>query len=631
MTQPYTESKFDDSTSHSMDDFNDRMNIAIVGHVDHGKSTIIGRLLADTHSLPQGKLERIKECCMRNSKPFEYSFLLDALKDEQAQGITIDTARVFFKSKKRKYIILDTPGHIEFLRNVVTGASRAEAALLVIDAHDGIQENSKRYCYMVSLLGIKKISILVNKMDLISYSEEKFQAIITEYPKFLDEIQIKPLSFIPVSGKNGDNIATSSNLMPWYKGPSILSQLDLFIGEKLPENQAFRMPVQDVYKFTGNNDNRRIVAGTIPTGTISVGEEIVFYPSGKRSVVQSIEGFNISKRNSISAGYAAGLTLKDHLYIKRGQTAVRADQRPPHLSKTIVVDVFWLGKSHLQYDKDYFIKIGAQKVPFILKKVRRVINASNLGYEEKPQVQRNEVAECVFALKEEIAFDLTHEIQLTSRFVIVDDFEIAGGGIITDYINGNQAKIQQSSPSQSFNWERSKIGNDDRANKYRQKSSLILITGGKESRKNNIAKALEKELFSSGKYVYYMGLGTLLYGLDESVKLNTVNNNDNHIGRLADLANIMLDSGCILIVTASSLNQSDLDLLRNTLIAPEKLISVWIGNVVFTDIKVDYHLFNFQRIKRGVKRLKQILKDRGVLFKPSLSSFFKYQGAENHE
>lgn len=615
MTQPYIEANYNNNTDISEENVSDRMNIAIVGHVDHGKSTIIGRLLADTKSLPQGKLEQVKERCKRNSKPFEYSFLLDALKDEQAQGITIDTARVFFNSEKRKYIILDTPGHIEFLRNVVTGASRAEAALLVIDAHEGIQENSKRYCYMISLLGIKKIAIVVNKMDLIDYSEKKFRSIIQDYSQFLDKIQIKPLSFIPVSGKLGDNIASNSDKIPWYKGPSILSQLDMFVGEKLPEDQDFRMSVQDVFKFTENNDKRRIVAGTIETGTISIGDEIVFHPSGKRSKIQSIEGFNSTTKSTISAGYATGFTLQDHLYIKRGQLMARSDQNQPKVAKLIVVDLFWLGRLPLQYNKTYFIKIGSQKVPFTLQKIRRVIDATNLEFEEKHEIHRNEVAECEFSLKEPIAFDLTHELQLTSRFVIVDDFEIAGGGIISDTVDKISEKSQPTTEKHTFAWERSKIDMNDRAERYNQKSSLILITGGKESRKKDIAKALEKELFSQGKFVYHMGIGHLLYGLDESVKINTRNNNNNHIGRLADLANIMLDSGCILIVTAGSINQSDLELLRNTLIAPEKLISVWIGNVVFTDIKVDYHLFNFQRIKKGVKRLKQILQDKGIIFK----------------
>src|SRR3989344_2988683 len=176
----------------------EQMNVVIVGHVDHGKSTLIGRLLADTGSLPQGKLEAVKENCRRTSKPFEYAFLLDALKDEQSQGITIDTARCFFKSQKRDYIIIDAPGHIEFLKNMITGAARAEAAVLVIDAHEGIKENSKRHGYMMSFLGIKNIAVCINKMDLVKYSKDVFEQIKSEYTKFLKEVNLEAANFIPI-------------------------------------------------------------------------------------------------------------------------------------------------------------------------------------------------------------------------------------------------------------------------------------------------------------------------------------------------------------------------------------------------------------------------------------------------
>jgi bifunctional enzyme CysN/CysC len=184
-------------------DNREQMNIVIAGHVDHGKSTIIGRMLADTKSLPEGKLEQVKENCRLNSKPFEYAFLLDALKDEQSQGITIDAARVFFETKKRHYIIIDAPGHIEFLKNMITGASRAEAALLVIDAAEGVQENSRRHGYMLSMLGIKQVTVLVNKMDLVGYKQDTFESIVNEYTDFLHKINVEPASFIPVSGREG--------------------------------------------------------------------------------------------------------------------------------------------------------------------------------------------------------------------------------------------------------------------------------------------------------------------------------------------------------------------------------------------------------------------------------------------
>ncbi len=243
------------------------LSIVTVGHVDHGKSTVIGRLLADANALPEGKLEMIRENCRRNSKPFEYAFLLDALKNEQAQGITIDTARCFFKSDKRNYIIIDAPGHIEFLKNMVTGASRAEAALLVIDASRGVEENTRRHGYFLSMLGIRQVAVLVNKMDLVGYSERVFTDIRSEYVEFLKKIKIHPESFIPVSGMEGDNVAIRSERMPWYSGPTVLEQMDAFRTVPEPERMPMRLPVQGVYKFTENNDSRRIIAGTMASGS----------------------------------------------------------------------------------------------------------------------------------------------------------------------------------------------------------------------------------------------------------------------------------------------------------------------------------------------------------------------------
>src|SRR4051812_26591487 len=206
----------------------ERLSLVVVGHVDHGKSTIIGRLLADTGSLPDGKLEQIRELCARTARPFEYAFLLDALKDERSQGITIDSARVFFPSAKRTYVIIDAPGHIEFLKNMVSGAARAEAAFLVIDAKEGIQENSRRHGYLMGMLGIRQVAVLINKMDLVGYDERTYQALVTEFSGFLAQAGVTPAGFIPVSGASGDNLTRRSTIMGWYGGPTALEMLDGF-------------------------------------------------------------------------------------------------------------------------------------------------------------------------------------------------------------------------------------------------------------------------------------------------------------------------------------------------------------------------------------------------------------------
>ena len=301
----------------------EHLKVVIVGHVDHGKSTILGRLLADTGSLPEGKLEAVKEACRKNAKPFEYAFLLDALKNEQSQGITIDMARCFFKTEKRNYIIIDAPGHIEFLKNMCTGAAKADTALLVIDANEGIQENSKRHGYMLSMLGVKQIAVLINKIDLVNYDINVYNKIVKDYTQFLNSIGISALNFIPVSGIDGENITVNSKKMKWYTGPTVLSQLDAFTKPELPIQKAFRMPVQDIYKFSENNDDRRIVAGTVEAGSVKVGDRVVFLPSEKESAIRNIEGFNVSHLTEAKVPFASAVTLTKQIYIKPGEIMCR--------------------------------------------------------------------------------------------------------------------------------------------------------------------------------------------------------------------------------------------------------------------------------------------------------------------
>ena len=566
------------------------LNLVIAGHVDHGKSTIIGRMLADTDSLPEGKLEQVKETCRKNSKPFEYAFLLDALKDEQAQGITIDSARVFFQTDFRQYIILDAPGHIEFLKNMVTGAARAEAALLVIDASEGVRENSRRHGYMLSMLGIKQIAVVVNKMDLVDYDEDTYNQIVAEYTDFLAELGMEAETFIPVSGMLGDNVADKSENMDWYQGQTVLEQLDSFENEALPHNKPFRMPVQDVYKFTKGGDDRRIVAGTVGAGELNVDDEVVFYPSGKKSTVKSIEGFEEDKQHKVKVGKATGFTLDEQIYITRGELAARADEAEPQVSARIKANLFWLARQDLVKDKVYNLKLGTAKVKARLEKINRVIDASNLNQDEgKEKIERHDVAEVVFKLDKAMAFDLAGEIEETSRFVVVDDFEIAGGGIISEALEDEQSWVREKVMRRNYNWEQSLISREDRAEKYNQKSTLILITGEEDVGKKPTAKALEKRLFNDGKVVYFLGIGNLLYGVDADIKNGDNGHKEEHLRRLAEVSHLMLDAGAILVVTAVELTQSDLELIKTT-VNPQQIETVWLGDRVTTDLEFDLHI-----------------------------------------
>lgn len=559
------------------------MNIVIVGHVDHGKSTVIGRLLADTGSLPDGKLEMVRELCRRTSKPFEYAFLLDALKDERAQGITIDTARSFFKTLKRKYIIIDAPGHIEFLKNMITGASRADAALLVIDAHEGIQENSRRHGYMLSMLGIKQVAVLINKLDLIAEGDREgiYDNIVTEYGAFLRQIELKPTCFIPVSAAEGYNIAARTGQMDWYAGPTVLEALDRFTEVLPPDDLPFRMWVQDTYKFTAQNDERRIIAGTVASGKLKVGDEIMFLPSGKKTFVKSIEVFNEEPKNTVSAGYATGFCMTEQIYAKRGELISIIGQDSPLTGSKIKASVFWLGKEPLSPDKSYKIKIGSAQVGCRLESVIGVLNAATLEGMEQTYVERHEVARCVFRLDRPLAFDVTGQFEETVRFVIVDGYEIAGGGIITDM--ADDTDLNKKLIRRDIKWIKSSIAAEEREKYYKQKAQLIVLTGKTQTDKKSIARSLEKALLESGKIAYYLGIGNLLYGVDADIKsddsLNTPEERHEHIRRLGEVANLMLDAGNILIVTASELGSGELDTLRQ-IITTDNVLTVWVGPAV---------------------------------------------------
>ncbi len=591
-----------------------RMNIVIVGHVDHGKSTVIGRLLADTHSLPEGKLEQVRAQCELNSKPFEYAFLLDALKDEQAQGITIDAARVFFKSSLRPYLILDAPGHIEFLKNMITGAARAEAALLVIDAAEGVQENSRRHGYMVSMLGIRQLAVVVNKMDLVGWDRAVYERIVREYGAFLEQVGIKPAAFIPVSGRGGDNIADRSANLPWYHGPTVLDALDGFHSEPTPVHQPFRMPVQDVYKFTKQGDDRRIVAGTIDAGAVKVGDPVIFYPSGKKSRVKTIEAFNRPEHDRAEAGWAVGFTFQEQIYITRGEVATLETEPRPQVTTRLRVSLFWLGKEPMVKRKEYLLKLGTARVTARIEEVLRVMDASTLDTaEQRVAVQRHDVAECILKLDRAIACDLAADIPTTSRFVIVDDFEIRGGGIVREALPDRQATVRDQVLLRNYKWEPSIIQPERRAEKYNQKAALILVTGEHDTERKGVAKALEDKLFEDGKVVYFLGIGSVLYGIDADIERKPGNRLE-HMRRLAEVANLMLDAGIILVVAAAELTQDDLEVIK-TAVQPDWIETIWAGESITTDLSVDLHLPGGV-VPEAVDRLKAHLQDKGIIFRP---------------
>src|SRR5688572_10862182 len=585
------------------------MGIVITGHVDHGKSTVVGRLLADTGSLPEGKLEQVRAHCAATARPFEYAFLLDALKDEQAQGITIDSARVFFNSDKRQYVILDAPGHIEFLKNMITGAAHAEAALLVIDALEGIRENSRRHGYMLAMLGVRQVAVIVNKMDLIAYDQAAFDTIADDFRDFLRQLDVEPACFIPVSGRHGDNVATHSDRMPWHSGPTVLEALDAFTTDRSEIERPFRMPVQSVYKFTEEGDDRRIVAGTVLTGSVSVGDEVLFLPSGKRSRIRSIEAFNAGDPTSASAGSATGFTLDEQIYVPRGEIAVRIEQSRPQVTTRLRVSLFWLGREPLVKRREYALKLGTTRVPVRLESSERVLDASTLAVVQAPeQIDRNDVAECVLQLERSIAFDIASDIPETGRFVLVEDYEIRGGGIIREALPDRQSWVRDRVLLRNYKWEPSEISGEQRATRFGQRSRLVLITGEHHADRKAVARELERRLFAEGRVVYFLGIGNILYGVDADLG-RAAEDRREHMRRLAEIANLMLDAGVILIVTAAELTNADLEIVREGVDA-DRITTVWLGSGDVATVRRDLTLSDRPPVSEAADQIRALLGDQ---------------------
>ena len=590
-----------------------KMNIVVIGHVDHGKSTLIGRLLADTGSLPEGKLESVRAQCLRNARPFEYAFLLDALKDEQAQGITIDSARCFFHSASRDYIIIDAPGHVEFLRNMISGAARAEAALLVIDAKEGVRENSRRHGCLLGLLGIRQVAVCVNKMDLVGYDQATFDAIVAEYTDFLGQVGITAAGFIPIAAMEGVNIVGRGGQMPWYHGPAVLEKVDSFEKEPPELDKPLRLPVQDVYKFTEAGDERRIVAGRVETGSVAVGDEVVFLPSLKRSTVASIEEFSgIDEPSPLraQAGLSTGLTLTTQVYVRPGELLCKVGQAPAKVASKLRATILWLGRAPMIQGKRYKMKLGSARVPVWLTAIHSVLDAGTLQREiGRRQIERHDVADCLLETLKPIACDAAADFPGTGRFVIIDNYEIAGGGIVLEALADEDTLIDRHVAQRERAWDRSAITPNLRASRYNQRATLVLIAGPAGAGKARLAKALEERLFARGKAVYYLGLSNAVGG---EAGLRDSDQRDEFLRRIGEVSHLMTDAGLILIAAVSDLDDEELKLIR-ALNSPGELLVIGVGESRFSLAEPDLELASSLEVEAGLAALERLLQSRNFL------------------
>jgi bifunctional enzyme CysN/CysC len=535
----------------------------VVGHVDHGKSTLVGRLLADTGALQEGRLEKIQRICQEQRKRFEYAFLLDALEEEQLQGVTIDITEARFRCGDRDYLVIDAPGHQEFLKNMISGAAHADAALLLVDAKEGVQEQSRRHAYLLSFLGIRQIAVVVSKMDLVDFSQTIFDRIVDDYSPVLGDLGLEPIAFVPVSATDGANVTVHSERLPWYRGPSVLEVLRRFPVAPQGLGGPLRIPVQDVYKF----DHRRIVAGRVESGCVRVGDEVQVWPSGHRARVSSLEDWpgTAAPPTTLATRQTVGLTLDYPLFIQRGDILAEPAS-PPQLSNFIAANIFWLGRRPLVLGREYTLKLVTSERRAEVFSIARVMNAASMHVEQgKSTLGQNEAGEVVFRTARPLVFDPAAAVPETGRFVILDGHDVVGGGIILEAEQLYPRQYRHGVPkSADISPVQSEVTAADRATAYGHKGHVVWMTGVPGVGKSTLARYVERELFSRHVKTFVLDGENLRFGLSADLGFTDADRSE-QARRAAEVARLFRLAGFVVVVALVSPFEADREYARSLL------------------------------------------------------------------
>ncbi|OBT15516.1 sulfate adenylyltransferase subunit CysN [Vibrio sp. UCD-FRSSP16_10] len=416
----------------------DLLRFITCGSVDDGKSTLIGRLLYDNQLIFEDQLSAIQKDSKKyntTDQEFDLALLVDGLQSEREQGITIDVAYRYFTTDQRKFIIADTPGHEQYTRNMATGASTSDLAIILIDARHGVQTQTRRHSFICSLLGIKHAIIAVNKMDTVDYSQQRYQDIKKEYREFASDLNFDSIQFVPVSALHGDNVVYPSKNMTWYPGSTLMRLLNSAQTQKSKTDAEFRFPVQYVNR---PNLDFRGFCGTVVSGEIRVGDRIQVLPSGKESKVKSIVTFDGDLTSSY-AGQAVTLTLEDEVDISRGDVLVRPDQQPHH-SNSLDANIVWMNEDSLQINREYLIKVGTKTVTGQVSKIAHRVDVNTMQKLDASQLHLNEIGQCHLTLNEKVIFDSYEDNRVTGAFIIIDRLTNAtvGAGMIQGALENQQ-------------------------------------------------------------------------------------------------------------------------------------------------------------------------------------------------
>lgn len=516
------------------------------GNVDDGKSTLLGRLLYDSQMLFDDQLAALeKDSKLHGTQQGELDFalLVDGLSAEREQGITIDVAYRFFSTDKRKFIVADCPGHEQYTRNMATGASTADLAIVLVDARKGLQTQTRRHTWICSLLGIKNIVLAVNKMDLVSFDQATFDAIESDYRALAQSLGIEHIQAIPLSALRGDNISQLSEQTPWYQGPSLLNHLETVELLQKEQQLAFRLPVQWVCR---PDSSFRGYAGQVAAGSINVGDEVIVLPSGTRSSVARIVTADGDLQQAF-AGQAINLVLNDERDISRGDVIVSA-QNPAPVADQFHVNVLWLDESTLQLNQPYRIKIGAQTSN---AKITRIVHKIDINNQEKLSAERlqlNEAALCQLSLEAPIAFEAYQQNHQLGAFILIDRQSNAtvAAGTIANAVNS----------SDNVRWQDTKVDAQKRAELKGQKPACLWFTGLSGAGKSTIADKVESRLHALGYHTYLLDGDNLRHGLNADLGFSAEDRQEN-IRRVAATAQLMADAGLIVLVSTISPYKAD--------------------------------------------------------------------------
>jgi len=509
------------------------------GSVDDGKSTLIGRLLFESRVLFDDQLAALEEDSKKagtQGDDLDFALLLDGLSAEREQGITIDVAYRYFSTGRRKFIVADTPGHEQYTRNMVTGASTADCALILIDARKGVLTQTRRHSYIVALLGIRHIAVAVNKMDLVDFSEQRFQEIKVEVADLATWIGVEDVRCIPLSGLRGDNVVTPSESLGWYRGPTLLEYLETVeIDDKRLQGAPFRFPVQWVNR---PSLDFRGFAGTIAAGFVSPGDRIVVLPSGRESTVERIVTFDGDLEVAV-AGQSVTLTTATEIDISRGDVIAKADARPA-VADSFEATIVWMNDNPMLPGREYILRIGGATATATIAPLKHKVDIDTLEHLAATKLELNEIGVCAIELDRQIAFDPYTENRDTGGFILVDRLtnETVGAGLLRFALRR----------SENVRWQAIDVDKSARSALSRQKPCIVWLTGLSGAGKSTIANLVEKRLHSLGHHTYLLDGDNVRHGLNKDLGFTAADRVEN-IRRVGEVARLMVDAGLIVIAS----------------------------------------------------------------------------------